>query len=89
MKNSEEDLVELLKNIESDRKLARDTFNPSAAIQADKLIAQLKGLLNKQGEVIVATQVNNIVGITPEILEAIRKTPTDGLRKLIDSFESK
>lgn len=60
LKSIEEDMVELLKNIEADRKLARELGNAGAAIQANKLVAQLKGLLNKQGDVLVQNNTLNL-----------------------------
>ena len=58
-------LVELIKNIDADRQLARDLGNAGAAIQADKLKAQILGILNKQGEVNIenATIQNNTLNI--------------------------
>jgi len=58
-------LVELIKNIDADRQLARDLGNAGAAIQADKLKAQILGIINKQGEVNIenATIQNNTLNI--------------------------
>ena len=50
VRDTEKELIELLQKIDADRKLARELGNAGAAIQANKLEAQLKGLLNKQGE---------------------------------------
>ena len=61
-KDHETNLIELLNKIEQDRELARGLGNAGAAIQADKLEAQLKGLINKQGEITIQqnTQINNL-----------------------------
>jgi len=56
-------LVELIKNIDADRQLARDLGNAGAAIQADKLKAQILGIINKQGEVNIENQQVNVVSI--------------------------
>ena len=53
-------LIDILNKIEEDRELARGLGNAGAAIQANKLEAQLRGLLNKQGETYIENQQVNI-----------------------------
>ena len=84
VRDTEKELIELLQKIDADRKLARELGNAAAAIQANKLEAQLKGLLNKQGETtinIIDKQQNVIID---QIQNVIKLSSLEDLKKLLE-----
>ena len=84
VRDTEKELIELLQKIDADRKLARELGNAGAAIQANKLEAQLKGLLNKQGETtinIIDKQQNVIID---QIQNVIKLSSLEDLKKLLE-----
>jgi hypothetical protein len=73
-KEMQEKKIDLLNKIEIDRIFAHDTHNAMAAVSADKLVAQIEGFLNKQGEgTTTNVQVNNIMNFDHLSFEEVEK----------------
>lgn len=82
-KDIEIDMIDILNKVAEDRSLARELGDAKAALQADKIEAQIKGIINRKGEVVeqyvTNTQINNNV-IIPELTK-------EELRELLQQNE--
>lgn len=79
-KNINDVLADMINKLNSDRELAREFGQISAAVAATKVEAQLRGLISKQGEVVVNNNTLNLnlENFSVEELKQLLNEKTDG-----------